>query len=124
MEPVTAIDHAITLARRLRDISKNIAEAEFKNVLADLSNQLADAKLEIVSLKEQLAVKTEELRLAKIPSLEVGEKPTMQWGAYRFKGEDGLFCTACYDTKRQKIRTTRLDSRYRQCPVCKALLGG
>jgi hypothetical protein len=123
MDPVTAIDHAITLTRRLRDISKNVAEAEFKNVLADLSNELADAKLEIVSLKEQLATKAEELRLAKIPSLEPAEKPTMKWGAYQFKGEDGLFCTACYDTRRQKVRTTRLDSRFRQCPVCKALLG-
>jgi hypothetical protein len=44
MDPLTTIDHAITLARRLREISKNMAEAEFKNVLADLSNELADAK--------------------------------------------------------------------------------
>lgn len=124
MDPVTTIDHAITLARRLRDISKNVAEAEFKNVLADLANELAEAKLEIVSLKEQLGAKTEELRLARLPSSAPVEKPTMKWGAYEFAGEDGLFCTACYDTKQQKIRTTRLNSRYRQCPVCKALLGG
>ena len=123
MDAVSTIDHAITLERRLRDISKNVAEAEFKNVLADLSNELADAKLEIVSLKEQLASKIEELRLAKLPSSEPAEKPTVKWGAYQFAGDDGLYCTACYDTKRQKIRTTRLNSKYRQCPVCKALLG-
>jgi hypothetical protein len=124
VDPVTAIDQAITLARRLRDISKNVAEVEFKNVLADLSNELADAKLEIVALKEQVAATNEELRLARIPSSTGAEKPTIKWGAYEFPGEDGLFCTACYDTKRQKIHTTRLNSQYRQCPVCKALLGG
>jgi hypothetical protein len=123
MDPISTIDNAIKLAKRLREISKNVAEAEFKNVLADLSNDLADAKLEIVSLKEQLAGKTEELRLAKLPSEQSAEKPTVKWGCYKFEGDENLYCTACWDTKRQKILATRLDSNYRKCPVCKALLG-
>jgi DNA-directed RNA polymerase subunit RPC12/RpoP len=34
----------------LREISKNIEDAEFKNILADLSLELADAKLKIADL--------------------------------------------------------------------------
>lgn len=123
MDPVSTIDRAITLSRRLREISKNIAEAEFKNVLADLSSDLADAKLEIVALKERLAAQSEELRLARLPTTEPAEKPSLKWGSYQFPGDDGLYCTACYDTKHQKIRTTRLSARFRQCPVCKASFG-
>ena len=123
MDPISAIDHAITLARRLREISKNVAEAEFKNVLADLSNGLADARLEIAALKEQLAARSEEVRLLKAATSAPVEKPVVKWGCYQFDGDDGLYCTACFDTKRQKNRVTRLNTQFRQCPVCKALLG-
>ncbi len=51
------------------------------------------------------------------------QKPRKKWGCYQFEGEEGLFCTACYDTKGKKIQTTRLNPNFRQCPVCKAMLG-
>jgi len=57
------------------------------------------------------------------PSAVTAAKPRLKWGCYEFDGEEGLFCTACYDTKGQKIRTTRLSSKFRQCPVCKAVFG-
>lgn len=47
---ITAVSTAITLATRLREISKNIEDAEFKNLLADISLELADAKLKIADL--------------------------------------------------------------------------
>ena len=40
MDIISSIGQAIDLAKRLREISKNIAEAEFKNLLADLSSGL------------------------------------------------------------------------------------
>lgn len=62
---LTSIATALTLASRLREISKNIEDAEFKNLLADLSLELADAKLKIsdlinenIVLKEKVAVIT------------------------------------------------------------------
>ena len=122
MDPITTLDHAITLVRRLREISKNVAESEFKNVLADLANQLADAKLEIAALKEQLATAREELRAVQTAAAP-REKPTVKWGCYQFPDDEGLYCTACYDTKGAKNRTTRLNANYRRCPVCQALLG-
>ena len=52
---ISSVSTAITLAGRLREISKNIENAEFKNLLADLSLELADAKLKMADLmKEKL----------------------------------------------------------------------
>lgn len=123
MEALAAIDHSISLVRRLREISKNISEAEFKNLLADLSNELADAKLQIAALKEQLAAQAEEIRALRRAAPDAKLKPSVKWGCYQFEGDDGLYCTACYDTKGVKSRTTRMNSRFRTCPVCKARLG-
>lgn len=47
---ISTISTTITLATRLREISKNIEDAEFKNLLADLSLELADTKLKIADL--------------------------------------------------------------------------
>ncbi|MCZ4253748.1 hypothetical protein O4H27_20010 [Pseudoalteromonas shioyasakiensis] len=38
---ITTMTSAIALTTRLRDISKNLEEAEFKNILADLNLELA-----------------------------------------------------------------------------------
>ena len=47
----------------------------------------------------------------------------VKWGCYQFEGDAGLYCTACYDSRGARSRTTRLDSRRRQCPVCHAMIG-
>lgn len=52
---ISGMSTAITLATRLREISKNIGDAEFKNILADLSLELADAKMKIADLISQNA---------------------------------------------------------------------
>jgi hypothetical protein len=123
MDLVTTINHSIALVTRLREISKNISEAEFRNVLADLSNELGDAKLEIAALKEQLARVNEEYRQLKAAVPEKKQKPKLKWGCYQFEGEEGLYCTACYDVKGLKVITSRMNSNYRSCPVCKSVFG-
>jgi len=124
MDVVSSVSGAIALVSKLRDIAKKIDQAEMHNLLADLSNELADAKMAMVELKEQIVTLSEENRLLKEIRLDEREKPIgVKWGCYRFEGEEGLFCTACYDTKGQKIRVSRIAAgRYRQCPVCKATL--
>ncbi len=124
MDILSTLGNAIKLVQRLRDISKNIAEAEFKNLLADLSSEIADAKLEAASLKERVAILQEEVRVLKLTTPPIDEKPTgTKLGCYIFEGDDGLYCTGCWDSKRQKSRTNRANSRFRMCPVCKATIG-
>lgn len=58
---LSTVSTAISLATRLREIGKNIENAEFKNLLADLSLELADAKLKIVYVVSENALLKEKL---------------------------------------------------------------
>lgn len=124
MDIIAAISTSITLTKRLREISKSIEDAEFKNLLADLSSELADLKLEAAALKEQVVTLQEENRLLKQTTPPADEKPSgRKWGCYQFEGDDGLYCPACWDSKRKKSSTTRLSTKFRLCSVCQAPLG-
>ena len=123
MAYIVSLNQAIALAQRLREVSKNIADAEFKNLLADLYSQLGDAKLEAANVKAELAALMEEnTELRRVRETE--EEPSgSKWGCFQFEGDDGLYCTACWDTKKQKIQTTRTVGSFRKCPVCNAVIG-
>lgn len=121
---LSGINNAITIVGRLREVSKNIAEVEFKNLLADLSGELADAKLQIADLKERVALQAQEIQALKRGDPTSKQKPSgKKWGCYQFEGEEGLFCTGCYDARGVKSQTNRLDPRHRSCPVCRATIG-
>jgi hypothetical protein len=53
MVEITAITNAISLLTRLKQISGNIRDAEFKNLLADLSLELAEVKIKMASLMNE-----------------------------------------------------------------------
>ena len=123
-EVLGAIQSAIDIVGKLRDLSKKIENAEIKMLLADLSNDLADAKLEVANLKVELAKYKEELH-EKTSLLENGEleKHIVCEGAYQFKDDPGFFCTACYDTKRLRVRVTALQPPFStfgkwECRAC------
>lgn len=122
MDVVSSVNNAIALVSKLRDIAKKFNQAEMRNLLADLSNELADTKLAMAELKEQVAGLLEENSILKKTQLEEREKPVeFKFGCYKFEGDEGLYCSACYDTKGQKIRVPRIGGHY-ICPVCKAVL--
>jgi hypothetical protein len=75
MDIISSLSNSTTLVRRLREISKNVAEAEFKNLLADLSSELADVKLEAAALKEMVATLQEENRVLKATTPDKEDKP-------------------------------------------------
>ena len=50
---ITSVSTAIAIAKRLKEISENIKDAEFKNLLADLSLELADMKLRLAGVVEE-----------------------------------------------------------------------
>jgi hypothetical protein len=123
MDVITTISNALTIAQRLREIAKNVAQAEFTNLLADLAIELANAKLQVGALKEILADKEEEIRVLRAKQGE-GERPTgTKWGCYQFEGDEALYCTACWDVRRTKVRAARTPGGLRHCPVCKAVMG-
>ena len=55
MELLESVSSAITIVGKLRELSKMVADADMKMLLADLSGELADTKLAAANLKADLA---------------------------------------------------------------------
>jgi hypothetical protein len=55
MEVIESIQAAISVVSKLRELSKKLENAEIKMLIADLSNDLADAKLHAANVKSEMA---------------------------------------------------------------------
>ena len=129
MEVIESIQAAIGIVSKLRELSRKLEDAEIKMLLADLSNDLADAKLQAASLKVEVSeLKTELVELKERALLGSSEKPRFDDGGYHFDGEDGHYCTACFDSNGQKIRLSKMAKDFEdfgkwECPVCNKAFG-
>lgn len=124
MDPLTALTGAISTLQKPREAWRRISEAEVRGMLADLSNELADAKLQAVALKERLFTLEQENSLLKSKASNTAERPSgRKWGCYQFADDAALYCTGCWNSKRQKSLTNRLSATQRQCPVCRVVFG-
>ncbi len=119
---ISTASTAIQLVTRLRDINKNIANAEFSNALADLSIELANLKIQVADLLEE----NDKLKrqLAKNNDTEIIFKDF----AYYTTSGDGPFCPACYDSFKKTIRLTKQTGAFtafgsHACPVCRETFG-
>ncbi|MFT6636590.1 hypothetical protein [Alcanivorax sp.] len=127
---IGSIGHAITLAKRLREISKNIEDAEFKNLLADLNLELADTKLALADVMEKNAQLRTELATIKHSQGGISIEPlTFREFAYFTEGNDGPFCSKCYETANQRIRLKKVTGAFStfghtQCPSCEQFYDG
>jgi len=59
---ISTVSNAIILATRLREIGKNIEDAEFRNLLADLNIELADVKMKLADLMSENTELREKLQ--------------------------------------------------------------
>ncbi|NAW60475.1 hypothetical protein CAG58_00640 [Vibrio sp. V31_P5A7T61] len=126
---LSSIGQAISLAKRLREISKNIEDAEFKNLLADLNLELADTKLalaDVIEQNSQLKLEVNELKNSQGSNLSQLE---FREFAYYGANDDGPFCSACYETKNQQVRLSKVTGTFstfgrHKCPSCKQYYGG
>ena len=127
LETVQAIGAALTGIKTITEITSTIKNTEIRQELnsniAELQQTLIAAQQQTLELQqkyERLLREHEQLKEAKAPK----PKPKgVKWGCYEFEGDNQLYCTACYDTKGQKSVTTRVNSRFRMCPVCQAVIG-
>ena len=109
---------ALSLVTRLREINKNIANAEFSNALADLSIELAEMKIKISGLLEENDQLKRQLAAQQASRLE------FKGFAYYSNSADGPFCPACYDSQGKSIRLVKQTGPFtvfgsHSCPVCK-----
>ena len=130
MDVVASIQGAIEIVGKLRALSKTVENADFKMLLADLSGELADAKLSVAELKIQLAAALDVNRnLTEQIERRTVETPIITDGVYTFAGREGHFCTACYDSKNQLALLALLPDKFRvfgkwRCPVCDSKYAG
>ncbi|WP_440904797.1 hypothetical protein ACMZOO_00810 [Catenovulum sp. SX2] len=128
-EFLSSINNAVALTQRLRAISKNIEDAEFKNVLAELSLEIADTKLALAQVTEENAQLKSELTKLKHSRGEIESDLIFKVFAYYSQSGDGPFCSGCYDTSQSKIRLSEIpkdfaDLASHKCPSCGQFFGG
>ncbi len=121
---ISTISTAISLASRLRKISENIKDAEFKNLLADLGLELAEAKMNLAALLEENADLKTELKALK--NAEGDPCPRCHKHGWHLEGSrpDKLFgdlggmrriyrCSSCDFTEEQLITPEQTSRRER-----------
>lgn len=114
--------------KTMTDLSATITNTKVKEYLngkiAELQSVILAARQQMLELQDKYArVLEENKRLKEAVALKSVEKPKTKLGCYTFDGDDGLYCTACYDTKGAKSRTTKLPANLHLCLVCRAVLG-
>ncbi|AMF92405.1 hypothetical protein AL536_02690 [Vibrio fluvialis] len=124
-----SIGQAINLAKRLREISKNIEDAEFKNLLADLNLELADTKLALADVMEQNS--TLKLEVNELKNSQGNNLSQLEFRDFAYYGanNDGPFCSACYETKNKQVTLSKVSGTFstfghHKCPSCKQYYGG
>jgi len=129
MDIVASLASAIDITKKLRELGKKVSEADFKMMLADLTDALGDAKLEAANLKMQLAEARESIQTLKDESAKRAEEiPELHDHAYVFGDRSRHYCTGCFDARGQKILLTELTGEWKnfgkwQCPVCDKTMG-
>ena len=126
MDVVALIQQAMEAARKIRELAKTVENADFKMALAELTDALAEAKLESVDLKIALADARQQAAdlEAKLQQKQHGE-PQVVDGLYEFPDKDGRFCTRCWDVDQRQVRVADMPSQFHfagrwRCPGCQA----
>jgi hypothetical protein len=114
---------------RLRALNKKVGEAEFKMLLADLTSELGDAKLEAANLKIEMATARERIKALEAEADRKGNaEPEIHDGAYVFGDASRHYCTGCWDTGGRKILLIEQHPPFNvfgkwTCPSCKQHMG-
>jgi hypothetical protein len=93
----------IDTAREVVKIVRQIDNFELNKKLLDLQTELMALVDENTALKKRL---------------EVSETLVFRANAY-FRGDDGPFCSRCWDADTRLVRLHKAADSYPQCPACK-----
>ncbi len=95
---------AVDTLKETIGLIQKIDNLELYRQMIDLQTQVFDLVEENRSLKERLSTR---------------ETLTFRANAY-WAGEDGPFCSSCWDSKFQLVRLHSQKGFYPSCPVCKS----
>ena len=119
---ISTASTALQLVGRLREINKNIANAEFSNALADLAMELSELKIKLAGVLEENDQLRRQLDQKQESALEFKDF------AYFSASGDGPFCAGCYDSRGKMIRLNKQSEAFtvfgsHNCPACKEHFG-
>ena len=122
MDLFAPINHSQALLEQLSlAIDKN-NKSEIKIVISSLTCHLEQIKTNTSTLQQQITQLSKNQSNAMKAAPIIIAKPELKSGCYIFSGEKGFFCPRCYDNDGNKVATTRLNSKQRICPACRASL--
>lgn len=120
-----------TLAAYAEDVKDVGKRGEFMRIIGELSLDLAETQIklaerltETAELKAQINILKKEIEKLKNPETKL----VVRDGVYYGQGNDGPFCTGCYDNNKKLIRVTELGETFMpmgkyKCPICKSYSG-
>jgi len=120
---VGSVKSAIEIAKLLKESTDSFDKAEVKLQLAELIGSLADAKMQIAEIQEEL-IKSDKVKKGLEEKLYQKENLFFERPYYLIKQnedkDDGPFCQICYDDNNKLIRLhNSLILGAWNCPICK-----
>jgi hypothetical protein len=122
MDIFDPITQSQALLEQLSEAINSNNESEIKIVISALASHIEQIKTNTSTLQQQITQlsKNQSMTMKQTPIIIA--KPELKSGCYIFSGEKGFFCPRCYDSHSNKVATTRLNSKQRICPACRASL--
>jgi hypothetical protein len=122
MDIFDPINHSQALLAEFSVAINSNNDAEVKTIISALASHLEQIKTNTSTLQQQVTQlsKNQSTAMKQVPIIIA--KPELKSGCYVFSGEKGFFCPRCYDNHSNKVATTRLNSKQRICPACRASL--
>ncbi|MGN6307301.1 MAG: hypothetical protein ACTHNH_20990 [Mesorhizobium sp.] len=120
---ISAVTAAIGFARELNNVDIQVDQAALKLKIAELTGSLAEAKLGLVEIADQLRDKDGEI--ARLRSAFEFKASLVEKDGFKFETfEDGTpkgepFCPRCEQNLGRFYRMSMVVGGGRQCPECK-----
>ncbi len=117
---LSSVKTATEIAKLLKDSDLSLEKAEMKLKLADMISALADAKIELSKVQEDIFEKDKKIKELEQAS-EVKKNIHYDGTFYWLKDDDkkdGPFCSQCYDNQRKLIRLQDHRNGLWTCPTC------
>jgi len=115
----TIIAGAITIAKKLRDVSQKLKDAEAQNLIADLNLSLADIKMQVVELITENADLKDQLR-GREDAHRIDDDLYLASDVYWKRSDKEVlvaYCPACWISDR-KLYPLESRSGMGDCPKC------
>jgi len=112
-----SVKAAVDIGKIIIDSGKAIDVANYKYKIAELLSLLAEAKISITEINDEIVSRDEKIKKLE-EELKIKEDIKIE-GVFYWLNGDGPFCTKCWDNDRKLIRVVPTYAWTCKCPACK-----